>query len=74
MITNCPRCKTNLKETEISYRQNGEMVYKIDIDSQGDLIWEQDEFYEDITIGTFYCRECGQDLDLTEEKVIKILS
>ena len=71
---NCPKCKTNLKETGIGFSQqiNGDMTYKVFL-RNGELEFEQDDIYTDNTDETFYCRECGEALVLSEEEVIKIL-
>jgi transcription elongation factor Elf1 len=66
----CPHCGADLFEN-LFFSESGVNVYKINF-TDDDIEYVFDEFYGDDN-GTFYCGECGLELDLTEEKILKML-
>ena len=71
---NCPHCKKNLKENGIGFSETGEITHLVDFDErEGHLTYEYDEFFGDGNEGEYYCRNCGESLDFSYEKIIEIL-
>ncbi|MDP3956857.1 MAG: hypothetical protein Q8P97_02575 [bacterium] len=57
-------------EHELKYNQEGMKYFNVSLDRQGDVQYQEDEF-EAVDAGTFYCTECNKEF--SEEQAVKIL-
>lgn len=65
---NCPRCQVELKDN-IGYISGGRIFYRLYMDGE----FLRYEFCEANDIDEFYCKNCMEVLDITEEDVKNIL-
>jgi len=71
---NCPKCKTNLKENGIQAREEGVVVwFNLFINKDGFLEYNKVDENNYCPQIYFQCADCGEDLDIKEKEVIKIL-
>ena len=69
----CPYCNEFLNEDTLRHSQSGIADYKLFLDSEGNINYEQVDF-ESNDDGEFYCVECGKILfDYDEELAKEIL-
>jgi len=66
----CAFCNAKLNEDTLMYSQEGEITYKLFLDGEGYVNFEQDEVYSD-SCGEIYCRECGETLFVYDEELLK---
>jgi len=71
MIKNCPKCHKNLKNEGIGWSEKGENTFETYVQNN-ELYFEHDEFYSSGE-GEFYCRACGESLELSTDEIKKIL-
>lgn len=68
----CPHCKINLGGNSIGWTEHGDSVYTVGLEANRRLSFEQNEFMSDGD-GLFYCRGCGEELNLSQKEVVEIL-
>jgi len=66
----CAFCNVELNEDTLMYSQEGEITYKLFLDSKGYVNFEQDEVYSD-DCGEVYCGECGETLFVYDEELVE---
>jgi len=67
-LCNCEK----LEDIEIGYVESGWMWYGVDLDENGELVYEQDEF-ENYEFGEYWCLTCNVPLDIQSEEEVKAL-
>ena len=68
---NCPKCKKNLKNEGIGWSEEGEYTHDVYVQNN-ELSFEGSEFFSSGE-GEFYCKACGESLELSTNQVKKIL-
>ncbi len=71
---NCPHCKTTLKEKGIQARLDGITEWynvKLKRDNSLKFVKWDENIWDNVMY--YYCANCGEELEFTEEEVIKSL-
>ena len=70
----CKNCGKKICENDIGVAETGAMLYNIEIDSRGSLIWERKDFEEDEGDMIIYHQTClGKIADYDEDLLKKII-
>jgi len=65
----CPHCG---EMAEIMMFEMAELIYRLYVDADGEITYEQQDLYPGDDTG-FFCSMCGKDLPLTYDEVEEIL-
>jgi len=58
----CKHCGKVLDNLDlIGFSENGDQTWKF-FNSDGEIVWERNEFYSGNDAGVFYCKECGKEI------------